>query len=290
MTTTSFSGHETFPLRFLWLPKAVREAAAEPGVFGSADAIAVFGVGKNMVRAMKHWGLATSVLQPVEGTRGNVKPTDWGAATFGEGGADPFCERPETSWRLHWELCRGPERATLWHYLFGHWRGGGVDLAALEHELPAWLADRGGAMPSTSTLKRDLLCFGACYAPVRPAGSDLEDAGSCPLAGLGLVSRSAGTLYLRDGRRAGITPEVFATAVLDYWDEAAPGRSTLSVDEALKLDGSPGRVFLLNEDQGYELVEAAAALDDAPFQFDSTANLHQLYRPDAAEPARPRAA
>ena len=38
----SFSGHETFPLRFLWLPKAVRAAAENPGVFQSDEAIATF--------------------------------------------------------------------------------------------------------------------------------------------------------------------------------------------------------------------------------------------------------
>ena len=280
MTSTQFSGHETFPLRFLWLPKAVRAAAENSGVFGSRDAIATFGVGKNMVRAMKHWGLAAGVLQPAR-QRGHVEPTAWGAATFGEGGADPFCERAETAWRLHWELCREPDRATLWHYLFGHWRGGGVDLPALEHPLGTWLADRDAGMPSDSTLKRDFLCLGACYAPVVSARSEVEDAGACPLAALGLVARSAGTLYLRSGRRAGLTPEVFAAAVLDYWDAAAPDRQTLSVDEVLKRDGSPGRVFLLTEDQGFELVEQAAALG-AGFQFDSTAGLHQLYR--AAEP------
>lgn len=290
MTSTSFSGHETFPLRFLWLPKAVRAAATDPDVFGSSDAIARFGVGKNMVRAMKHWGLATGVLQHVDGARGSVEPTGWGASAFGEGGSDPFCERAETAWRLHWGLCRDPERATLWHYLFGHWHGGGVDIAALEHEIGSWLTDRGASVPSTSTLKRDLLCFGACYAPTRSARAEIEDAGSCPLAGLGLVSRSAGTLYLREGRRAGITAELFSAVVLDYWNVVAFDRRSLSVDEVLKHDGSPGRVFLLNEEQGFELVEAAAALDGAPFQVDQTANLYQLYRSDAAEPARLQAA
>lgn len=284
MAMVQFSGHETFPLRFLWLPKAVRGAVEDPGVFGSPDAIARFGVGRNMVRAMKHWGLATGVLQPVEGARGHVEPTAWGAATFGEGGVDPFCERPATAWRMHWELCRSAERATLWHYLFGHWRGGGVDLPALRHELAPWLADRGAPMPSASALKRDLLCLAASYAPVPAARAELEDAGASPLAGLGLVVRSAGTLYLRGGRRTGLTPDVFAAAVVDYWEAAASGRRTLGVDEVLRMAGSPGRVFLLSEDQGGELVERAAALEGSPFEVDRTGHLHQLYRTDVAAP------
>ena len=278
MTDTSFSGHETFPLRFLWLPKVVRAAAVDPTVFRSDEAIATFGVGKNMVRSMKHWGLATGVLRPVDGSRSDVEPTAFGQATFGEGGSDPYCERAATAWRLHWELCRSSERATLWHFLFGHWRGSGVDLPALEHELGRWLDAREASPPSTSTLKRDFLCLAACYAPARAAKADPEDTATCPLTALGLAHRSAGTLYFRGGRRAGLDARVFADAVLDYWDLVAPGRETLSVDEAIKHAGSPGRVFLLSEDQAFELVEAAQALDDAPFRFDDTAGLQQLYR------------
>lgn len=274
----SFSGHETFPLRFLWLPKAVRAAAHDPGVFQSSDAIATFGVGKNMVRAIKHWGLATGVLQPVEGSRSEVEPTKFGTETFGDGGADPYCERLETAWRLHWALCRDADRATLWHYVFGHWRGGGLDLPSLEHELSEWLAVREEPAPSASTLKRDFLCLAACYAPSRSASSDPEEAGACPLSSLGLAHRSAGTLYLRGGRRAGLTAAVFADAIVEFWDRTAPGRETLSIDEVLTQVGSPGYVFRISEDQAFELVETIGALDGAPFRFDATAGVDQLYR------------
>ena len=285
MIDTSFSGHETFPLRFLWLPKVVRTAADDPAAFRSDEAIATFGVGKNMVRAMKHWGLATGVLQHVEGSRGEVEPTPFGLATFGEGGVDPYCEGPATAWRLHWELCRSPERATLWHFLFGHWRGSGVDLTILQHEVEKWLVARDASVPKPSTLKRDFLCLTACYAPTRSAKADLEDVATSPLASLGLAHRSAGTLYLRGGRRAGLDARVFADAVVDYWDRVAPSRETLSADEAVKHAGSPGRVFLLSEDQAFELVEAVGDLEDAPFRFDSTAGVQQLYRTSQGAPA-----
>lgn len=290
MASFSFSGHETFPLRFLWLPKAVRAAAVDPGVFQSGQAIATFGVGKNMVRSMKHWGLATGVLQPVAGSRSDVEPTAFGAATFGEDGSDPYCERVETAWRLHWKLCRDPERATLWHYVFGHWRGGGIDLPGLEHELSGWIASRDASPPSTSTLKRDLLCLAACYAPSRSATADPEDAAACPLSSLGIAHRSAGTLYLRGGRRAGLTASVFADAVTDFWDRTAPGRQTLSTDEVMTHVGSPGYVFRLSDDQAYELVETISALDDAPFRFDATAGVDQLYRVGATSPSTSLAA
>ena len=276
MPDVQFSGHETFPLRFVWLPKAVRGAADDPGVFRSKEAIARFGVGRNMVRAMRHWGLATGTLQPVDGTRSDVEPTAWGAATFGADGADPYCERPETAWRLHWELCRTPDRATLWHVLFGVWRGGPIDPDGLRHALADWLAARHAALPSDATLTRDLQCLAACYAP--PRSADPEDAVASPLAALGLADRAGGALWLRPGRRAGLPPHVLAHAVMDYWNRTAAGRQTLALDEVLTHDGSPGRVFLLGLDQAYELIEQAADAPDVPFRLDQTAGLQQLYR------------
>ena len=62
-----FAGHETFPLRYGWLKKAFDAVQKTEGnqnkfVFGE-EAIAQFGVGKNMVSAMRYWALATSIIR-----------------------------------------------------------------------------------------------------------------------------------------------------------------------------------------------------------------------------------
>ena len=61
-----FTGHETFPLRYGWLKKAFDAVKASQGrdnkfVFGE-EAIAQFGVGKNMVDGLRHWARATSII------------------------------------------------------------------------------------------------------------------------------------------------------------------------------------------------------------------------------------
>ena len=62
-----FSGHETFPLRQLWLKKAHDQVmlhispnriSAPKSVFSDDDATERFGVGKNMVASIKHWALS----------------------------------------------------------------------------------------------------------------------------------------------------------------------------------------------------------------------------------------
>lgn len=284
MPTFSFSGHETFSLRFTWLTKAVEALRRDPNVFGAEEAIAEFGVGRNMVRAIRYWGLATGVLEPVEEERGAYAPSPVGRLVFGTEGADPYCEDLSTAWMLHWQLCRSADRATLWHFLFGWWHGGAIDLRTLEPALEAWLDERGATPPASATLKRDLQCLVGSYVPPRSARADLEDVAACPLGSLGLLYTTAGTVYLREGRQIGLPPEVFAYAVLDYWREHAPDRETLAVQDILVGAASPGRVFLLNEDQAFDLVERVEGWDDPPFRFDSTAGVQQLYRTGRSEP------
>jgi signal transduction histidine kinase len=49
-----FSGHESFPCRYAWLPKAVSALQDNPQIFSTEEreAISELGVGKNMVRAI----------------------------------------------------------------------------------------------------------------------------------------------------------------------------------------------------------------------------------------------
>src|SRR5690348_10308888 len=96
-----FSGHETFPLRLLWLKKAYDAVVlhgATRRTFQEQDAIVKFGVGRNMALAMRHWALATGVLTE---SGGELAPTSLGTAIFADDGHDPFLEDPATLWMLH---------------------------------------------------------------------------------------------------------------------------------------------------------------------------------------------
>ena len=89
----SFSGHETFPLRFNWLKKGVDSASDDPEIFNADRAIAQFGVGKNMVRAIRHWGLACGTLEDHPDAGGGYRPTEFGLRVFGKKGMGPVSRR-----------------------------------------------------------------------------------------------------------------------------------------------------------------------------------------------------
>ena len=67
---SSFTGHESFPLRYSWLSKGYKSTYDEPNFFSRPDAMVELGVGKNMVSSIRHWGLASQVWQERPGTRG----------------------------------------------------------------------------------------------------------------------------------------------------------------------------------------------------------------------------
>ena len=114
-----FSGHETFPLRQLWLRKAYDAvvksiALTSKTIFSDDDAIARFGVGKNMVSSMRFWASACQIIKEDDEHNAYVT-TEIGDLLFdSETGLDPYCENPATPWLMHWFLASTPEKTSTW--------------------------------------------------------------------------------------------------------------------------------------------------------------------------------
>ena len=83
----TFARHETFHPRYGWFRKAYRFAAADPHIFSREDAPVRIGVGKNMVRAIRFWGLAAKLIEVDQGSSNRrtpgLVPTPRGHALFG---------------------------------------------------------------------------------------------------------------------------------------------------------------------------------------------------------------
>ena len=82
----SFAGHESFPMRHAWLTKGVTACSKDSGIFRSDDAMIQLGVGKNMVRSIRHWCISAGVA--IDDERGQfgegkgVHPTELGRQLF----------------------------------------------------------------------------------------------------------------------------------------------------------------------------------------------------------------
>ena len=69
----AFSGHQTFPFRYAWLPKGVGAVREDPEAFLQPDALVRLGVGKNMVASIRFWCEALGLFE-MRGRRGVLTP------------------------------------------------------------------------------------------------------------------------------------------------------------------------------------------------------------------------
>ena len=252
---TRFAGHETFPLRRLWLRKAYdavcEDAAAPvPNTFDKDEGIIRFGVGKNMVAAIKHWALACRIIEedPERGV-GALKTTPFGDLIFDhDTGLDPFMESLATTWLLHWQIASNFERATTWYYAFNHLNAHGFDRDGIAEPIRLLCAQLDRSRASSTTIKRDVECFVRSYVAKVGAGA-VDDQVETVLGELGLMREvSSRSFAFRHGPKPGLPNGIFLFALADFWARRAPEQATLAIDTLVYEPGSPGRIFKLDED------------------------------------------
>lgn len=271
-----FAGHETFPLRLLWLKKAFDAVAyhgASRRTFQEQSAIALFGVGKNMALAMRHWALATGILAD-EG--GALVPTPLARLLLDDQmGLDPFLEDPSTLWLVHAALAGAPEQSTTFFFAFNTLNQSVFDREGLV-EVIHDLAKSRGARATAETVKRDVEVFLRSYTP--RSGDVSEDAAEPLLAELALIreSRLSGKFEFVRGPKPNLQDGVFALVLKRFWARWHPDAPTLSAEQASYGSGSPGRVFKLDEDSVMERLARIGDITSGAIIWTDTAGLRQV--------------
>src|SRR3954447_13397667 len=182
----SFSGHETFPFRYPWLKKGIDAVREDGDVFLRDDAITTLGVGKNMVRSIRHWCLAAGVLEESRDGGGALRPSELGNLLLDDRGLDPYLEDPATLWLLHWQIASSRGRAATWFWTFSRFHEPEFTREALTSSLYRWTQTLGGKQVAESSLKRDVEVFLRTYVPSRQSRGG-EDSLDCPFIELGLI-------------------------------------------------------------------------------------------------------
>lgn len=285
-----FSGHESFPIRFTWLTKAVRqcEPKEQRDLFSKPDAMVTLGVGKNMVRSMRSWAIASGMLEPDgEGGRAmRLRPTRLGELLFGIRGADPFMEDPATIWLIHWSLASNPRLAT-WFWTFNELRETEFERGQLVKQLLRASRELSEREIAQDTIERDVDCFLRTYVPSDPDKRlSREELLDCPLTELGLIRRSGGPngfMFLR-GRQDSLSVEVFAYSLLRFWQERSTTSDSLRFEEVAYAAGSPGQVFKLTENALVDRLHQLESITRNAVRYDDTSGLRQVFRTKQFDP------
>ena len=276
-TKPTFARHETFHPRYGWFRKAYAVLEHDPQIFTREEAPVSIGVGKNMVRAIRFWGLAAKLIVEDRQAPGLIA-TEFGHALFGESGWDPYMEDPGTLWLLHWQLLAPPSLLPVWWIAFNEFHPVEFADEALDHAIAVGLDSAGEwTRPHPSSVRKDVNALLRTYAPAKRtkrSGHSIDDLLDCPLRELGLLRRSQATGSYRFvlGAKPTLPPAIVSYAVLDFLARTETGGNTATLSRLAHEPGAPGHAFKLAE------ADLFAALQ----QTATTANALELASPTGA--------
>lgn len=276
-----FSGHETFPLRQLWLLKYTQlsndlRLEGLSALPSTEKAMVRLGVGKNMVSAMRYWAEASGIVKS-----GSLELTELGATIFGDGthnGLDPDSEHAATQWLVHWRLSATPEAFTTNWFLFNHVNGPTADRESILKSLKAFVASN-GFKATDLTLKRSIEVCLRSYAPRMSGKGHLEDFIEPFLGDLDLiVPINRDSFEFRRSMHSSLPDGIFAFALLEYWERLTNRGATLDFNRIAYDFGSPGRVFKLDPKSIDARLSRIETLTDEALVWTEQAGLRQIVR------------
>lgn len=241
----TFSGHESFPCKTLWLKKGY-DFVVQGKDFNRPEAVIYLGVGKNMVASIRYW---LRVFGLCEGDQ----PTWLGNYLFDDAnGKDKYIEDMATLWLLHFHLVFN-QFATLYHTVFCGYQKGHTqfdrDQIATYVKLEMIEADKQSAY-NENTVRKDIAVLVQNYALPRKAQSN-EDFSSM-LIDLDLIRQTAegkGYYFNIDGKRK-VEKEIFLYALLMLKERE--GDNTLSYDT---IQDEIGLTFCMQDIETIEMLK-----------------------------------
>lgn len=290
-TLPRLTGHETFVCRFAWLPKLVAQMEENSRqthyLFKDLDeAIVRLGVGKNMVRSIKFWGEVSGLIQPTD--KGGHELTTFGKRLLGHEGHDPYLEKQETLWLLHWKISTARPPIFYWNEMLNHWHRPEFSLSEALPRLQRALPPNSNS--SVRTISDGFKVFIRTYVPSRsPKGDVAEDNLDCPLIELGLINETG----LRSDEQTGkqeplysfnyedkpeITDSLFAYCLNDFWMHSIHTGDTLSFGMVSTGQNSPGQIFKLPELAVRSKLERLSDSSKGTLSFMESSTLQQVVR------------
>ena len=190
-------------------------------------------------------------------------------------------------WLLHWKLATNSRRASTWYYAFNVCRDAEWTREGLAAGVLRWAQAQGWTRLAAASLKSDVSVFCRTYAPGRRGPASIaEETLDCPLAALGLLVKlenkdeGSGERYrFHSCPKATLPAAMFAYALVEFWQNKHAAARTLSLREATHGEGSPGRVFRLDEDGVLPFLDGLDALTGGTLTFADTALVRQVQAP-----------
>ena len=259
---STFSGHETFACKSLWLKKGY-DFVKDGHSFNDEDAVVILGVGKNMVSSIRYWLRAFGLINQDN----EISPlADYIFDT--EIGCDPFVEDTQTLWLLHWNLIY-TNYATIYRQIFLNFHKERKEFS--KANIFAFLKRKNldkafsGIVWNDNTINKDIAMLLRMY--VSPNTNIYEDY-SAILLDLNLIKHIEKDLYeFNYSTKSKINPLIFFYAIHKISD----GSLVVEFDKMLEL----AHVFCLSQGELYDIFSQLTAINPN-ITFDNSAG-EQLF-------------
>ncbi len=236
----TFSGHDSFQCRQLWLKKGY-DYVQEGKNFNEEDAVVQLGVGKNMVSSIRYWLKAFNIIDNKD------NPTEFGKRLLDdENGYDPFLEDDASLWLLHYQLVKNGV-ASIYNIIFNEFRK--EKLFFNKETFVNYIKRIGENAPdlnfNENTVAKDFMVFANLYKS-DPESKDVEDSFSGILSELELL-KTIGKgkdeqFFIENIERDNLPESVVLFTILDN-----PNYGNSISLNSLEFDfNSPGSIFALN--------------------------------------------
>jgi hypothetical protein len=240
ITKYTFSGHDSFQCRQLWLKKGY-DYVQEGKNFNDEDAVVQLGVGKNMVSSIRFWLKAFNIIDNKD------IPTEFGKRLFDdENGYDPFLEDEASLWLLHYQLVKN-SFASIYSIIFNEFRK--EKLFFNKETFVNYVKRIGESNPdlnfNENTVAKDFIVFANLYK-IDPESKDVEDSFSGILSEIELLKTTGKgkeeQFYIENTERDNLPEAVVLYTILDNSNYG----NSISLN-SLEFDlNSPGSIFALN--------------------------------------------
>lgn len=236
----TFSGHDSFQCRQLWLKKGYDYILSQKS-FNDEDAVVKLGVGKNMVSAIRYWMKAFNIID------GKDKPTEFGTKLFDNDGWDPFLEDDASLWLLHYQLIN-TGLASTYSIIFNEFRKEKLffNKETFVNYLKRRREAEEGLNFNENTVADDFIVFVKMYQGNESNNKEVEDSFSGILSEIDLlktIDRGKGEQYQIENNERDKLPE--AVLLFSILDNPNYGNS-ISLNLLENDNNSPCSIFCLN--------------------------------------------
>jgi hypothetical protein len=273
ITKFTFSGHDSFHCRQLWLKKGF-DFVENGRNFNDENAVIQLGVGKNMVSSIRFWLKAFNIIDQKEIV------TDFGKRLFDdENGYDPFLEDEASLWLLHYQLVKSG-LASIYSLVFNEFRKEKLffDNSSFVNYVKRIGESNQNMTFNETTVGKDFAVFVNLYKNDTES-KNVEDSFSGILSEIDLLKTKDKQYYIENSERDNLPEAVLLFAILDN-----PNFGNSISLNSLEFDfNSAGSIFALNRSGIVNKITGIVA-ENRDVTFSDQAGIKELQFKEKSDP------